>query len=41
VPTLDGLGLCGGGFHTNDEHVLLSSIVPRTTLLARLFETLR
>lgn len=40
VPTLDGLGLCGDGFHTNEEHIFISSIVPRATLLARLFETL-
>ena len=40
VPTLDGLGLCGGGFHTNEEHILISSIAPRANLLARLFETL-
>jgi glutamate carboxypeptidase len=40
VPTLDGLGLCGGDFHTDAEHVLVSSIEPRTRLLARLFETL-
>jgi glutamate carboxypeptidase len=40
IPTLDGLGLCGDGFHTNEEHIFISSIVPRATLLARLFETL-
>ena len=40
IPTLDGLGLCGDGAHTHDEHVLYSSLVPRARLLAGLFETL-
>jgi len=40
VPTLDGLGPCGGGFHTQEEHVLASSLVPRARLLAELFRTL-
>jgi glutamate carboxypeptidase len=40
VPTLDGLGPCGGGFHTQDEHVLASSLIPRARLLSGLFRTL-
>jgi glutamate carboxypeptidase len=36
VATLDGLGVMGGGAHTHAEHVLISSLVPRATLLARL-----
>jgi len=40
VPTLDGLGMVGSGPHTEHEHILFSSIEPRTRLLYRLFETL-
>ena len=40
LPTLDGLGVVGDGPHTHHEHLLKSCLVPRTTLLARLFETL-
>ncbi|MDJ0894347.1 MAG: M20 family metallopeptidase [Alphaproteobacteria bacterium] len=40
IPTLDGLGVDGGGAHTHHEHMLISSIVPRTRLMLRLFETL-
>jgi glutamate carboxypeptidase len=40
VPTLDGLGVQGGGAHTLEEHVLASSLVPRAKLLAGLFATL-
>ena len=40
VPTLDGLGADGAEAHTHGEHILLSSLVPRMTLLRRLFETL-
>ena len=40
VPTLDGLGVDGAGAHTLDEHLLVSSLVPRMTLQKRLFETL-
>lgn len=36
VPTLDGLGPIVGGAHSADEYVELSSIVPRTSLLAGL-----
>jgi len=40
IPTLDGLGVCGDGAHTHEEHLLVSSLAPRARLLARLFETL-
>lgn len=40
IPTLDGLGPCGAGFHTQEEHVLLDSLVPRARLLSGLFLTL-
>lgn len=36
TPVLDGLGPVGGLDHTPDEYIQLSSIVPRTALLARL-----
>ena len=35
-PTLDGLGPVGGDDHSDDEWLDLSSVVPRTTLLAAL-----
>lgn len=34
VPVLDGLGPIGGLDHSPDEYILVSSIVPRTALLA-------
>ncbi|MGE8941035.1 M20 family metallopeptidase [Leptospira interrogans] len=40
VPTLDGLGVDGNGAHTLEEHLLVSSLVPRMQLQRRLFETL-
>ncbi len=40
VPTLDGLGADGAGAHTFDEHILVSSIAPRTALLANLLISL-
>jgi len=40
VPTLDGLGPVGGNDHTPEEYIELSSIVPRTTLLAGLLASL-
>ncbi|HEX2334929.1 MAG TPA: M20/M25/M40 family metallo-hydrolase [Hyphomicrobiaceae bacterium] len=40
VATLDGLGVMGGGAHTLEEHIVLSSLVPRATLLARLIAEL-
>lgn len=36
VPTLDGLGAVGGGAHADDEHLLVSELIPRTALLAGL-----
>jgi len=36
LPTLDGLGPIGGDDHSEDEWLDLSSVVPRTTLLAAL-----
>ena len=40
LPTLDGLGVDGHGAHTLQEHLYVSSLVPRMTLQRRLFETL-
>jgi len=40
IATLDGLGVQGGGAHTHEEHLLVSSLEPRARLLAGLFETL-
>lgn len=40
VPTLDGLGVDGGGAHSLDEHILVEDIERRVALLARLLETL-
>lgn len=41
VPTLDGLGVDGNGAHTLNEHLLVSSMLPRMTLQKQLFETLQ
>lgn len=40
VPTLDGLGPVGGLDHGPDEYVRISSIVPRTLLLAELIRAI-
>lgn len=40
VPTLDGLGADGAGAHTFDEHIFVSSLAPRTALLANLISSL-
>ncbi|MEQ8654413.1 MAG: M20/M25/M40 family metallo-hydrolase [Kiloniellales bacterium] len=40
IPTLDGLGVCGAGAHTHDEHLSISSLVPRARLLAGLLSEL-
>jgi len=40
APTLDGLGVDGKGGHTPHEQISISSIVPRSKLFYRLFETL-
>ncbi len=36
IPTLDGLGVRGGGGHADDEHILIQSITPCVELLAAL-----
>lgn len=38
TPGLDGLGPIGGLDHSPDEYILVSSIVPRTALLAKLLQ---
>ncbi|NVJ56333.1 MAG: M20/M25/M40 family metallo-hydrolase, partial [Vibrionaceae bacterium] len=40
VPTLDGLGAIGAGFHSDQEYLLLASIEPRIKLLMRVLEKL-
>jgi glutamate carboxypeptidase len=40
VPTLDGIGVCGDAFHTTQEHLLVSSLVPRARLIAELLRSL-
>jgi len=40
VPTLDGLGVIGGGAHSDDEFALVDSLVDRATLLAGLIRRL-
>ncbi len=40
IPTLDGLGPIGGGFHSVDEFLVLDSVEPRIKLLMRLVEKL-
>lgn len=40
VPVLDGLGVDGDGAHAAHEHILVSDIVPRASLLAGLVATL-
>jgi len=40
VPTLDGMGADGAGGHTLFEHILVSSLAPRTATWAKLFERL-
>jgi glutamate carboxypeptidase len=35
IPTIDGLGPRGSGFHTRKEHVELASLVPKALALAR------
>lgn len=40
VPTLDGLGPIGAGFHSDQEYLLLASIEPRIRLLMRVIEKL-
>lgn len=40
TPGLDGLGPIGGLDHSPDEYILVSSIVPRTALLAKLLQAI-
>ena len=40
IPTLDGLGVCGDGVHTKQEHLFVSSLEPRARLFAGLLEEL-
>jgi glutamate carboxypeptidase len=40
VPTLDGIGVCGDAFHTAQEHLFVSSLVPRARLIAELLRSL-
>ena len=40
IATLDGLGVDGAGAHTFEEHLLVSSLVPRCRLFAELLRTL-
>jgi glutamate carboxypeptidase len=40
VATLDGLGVDGASAHTFEEHLLVSSMVPRSRLFAELLRTL-
>jgi glutamate carboxypeptidase len=41
VPTLDGLGVVGGGAHSDDEHVLVDTMVDRARLIAALLDRIR
>ncbi|CZF77764.1 Carboxypeptidase G2 precursor [Grimontia celer] len=40
VPTLDGLGPIGAGFHSDEEYLVLESIAPRIELLKRVITKL-
>ncbi|MEP7336797.1 MAG: M20 family metallopeptidase [Acidobacteriota bacterium] len=40
VPTLDGLGIDGAGAHADHEHIIVSDIPRRATLLTRLMQTI-
>lgn len=40
VPTLDGLGVDGGGAHAAHEHIVIADLPRRVALLRRLLETL-
>jgi glutamate carboxypeptidase len=41
IPTLDGLGVVGGGAHSDDEHVLVDTLVDRVRLIAALVDRIR
>ena len=36
IPTLDGLGVMGGGAHADEEHILIDSLPERAALLSAL-----
>ncbi len=40
IPSLDGLGACGDGFHTLTEHIEVASLLDRGRLMAALLATL-
>src|SRR6185369_8874159 len=40
IPVLDGLGVDGAGAHAEHEHIIISDIPRRATLLTRLIETI-
>lgn len=40
VPTLDGLGVVGGGAHTHDEHLVISALAARARIFAGLLAEL-
>ncbi|MFI9503489.1 M20 family metallopeptidase [Nocardia sp. NPDC052566] len=40
IPTLDGLGACGGGAHADHEHVLIDELAPRAALFTALLAEL-
>ena len=40
IPTLDGLGCHGAGFHTLDEHITVASLAERAALMAGLMARL-
>lgn len=40
IATLDGLGVDGGGAHTHEEHLLVSTLASHARLIAGLFEAL-
>ena len=40
IPTLDGLGVIGAGYHTLNEHIEVDSLVTRTRLMAGLLARL-
>ncbi|HCU90900.1 MAG TPA: carboxypeptidase [Gammaproteobacteria bacterium] len=41
IPTLDGLGLCGEDFHTHNEHIYVSSVLPRCDVFEQMLRTLK
>ncbi|MFO1159491.1 MAG: M20/M25/M40 family metallo-hydrolase [Reyranellaceae bacterium] len=41
IPTLDGLGVVGGGAHTLDEHLVISALAPRARIFAGLLAQLK